>query len=116
MKIAVNRCFGGFGLSQKAYERLVELGVKTYTGDRPDDDGELYIRDNPEDKMFGRYYVYWDYDTRTNPMLIQVIEELGLDASGCCGQVEIVEIPDGICYEIDNYDGMETIHECHRSW
>ena len=118
MKIAVNRCFGGFGLSQRAYERLVELGAKTYTDNKPDDESELYIHDNPRDAdtIFGRYYVCWDDDTRTNPMLIQMIEELGSDAaSGDCGQIEIIEIPDGVCYEIDDYDGIETVHECHRS-
>jgi len=53
---------------------------------------------------------------RTDPLLIQVIEELGEQADGTCAKLKIVEIPDGVDYVIDEYDGNETIHEKHRSW
>ena len=53
---------------------------------------------------------------RTDPLLIQVVEELGDEASGPCANLKIIEIPDGTEYEIDEYDGMETIHEVHQSW
>lgn len=53
---------------------------------------------------------------RTDPKLIQVIEELGKEANGACAEIVIVEIPDGIDWEISEYDGLETIHEKHRSW
>lgn len=53
---------------------------------------------------------------RTDPILIRVIEELGEKADGDCAELKIVEIPDGVDYEIDEYDGIETIHEKHRSW
>jgi len=53
---------------------------------------------------------------RTDADLIQVIEELGADANGVCAELEIVEIPDGIEWEIDEYDGNETIREKHRTW
>ena len=55
-------------------------------------------------------------DDRTNPFLIKVVEDLGDEASESCAELKIVEIPDGIEWEIDDYDGMETIHEKHRSW
>ena len=55
-------------------------------------------------------------DDRTDPLLIQVVEELGELADGSCAKLSIVEIPDGIEWEIDEYDGIETIHEKHRSW
>jgi hypothetical protein len=55
-------------------------------------------------------------DDRSNPLLIQVVEELGEAASGMCGKLEIVEIPDDVNWEIDEYDGMETVREKHRSW
>ena len=29
---------------------------------------------------------------------------------------EAGEIPDDVEWEIDDYDGIETIHEVHRSW
>ena len=53
---------------------------------------------------------------RTDPLLIKVIEELGEDANGSCAKLTIVEIPDGIDYEIDEYDGIEHIAEKHRTW
>jgi len=49
--------------------------------------------------------------------LIAAIEKVGENkASGKLAKVRIVDIPDGVKWEIDEYDGIETIHECHRSW
>ena len=53
---------------------------------------------------------------RTNPLLIQIIEELGEAANGRFAKLHIVEIPDGIEYEIEEYDGNEHIAEVHRTW
>lgn len=53
---------------------------------------------------------------RDDPTLIQVIEELGEKADGRCAKLKLVEIPDGVEWEIDEYDGLETIDEKHRSW
>ncbi|CAK0757599.1 hypothetical protein CCP1ISM_7520003 [Azospirillaceae bacterium] len=30
--------------------------------------------------------------------------------------MEVIEIPDGVDWTIDDYDGVESIHEKHRSW
>ena len=62
----------------------------------------IYLTSRPED--------------RTDPLLIQVVEELGDEASGSCAELRIIEIPDGIDYEIDEYDGREHIAEVHRTW
>lgn len=53
---------------------------------------------------------------RCDPLLIQVIKELGKEANGFCAKIGIVEVPDGVNWEINEYDGMETIHESHRTW
>ena len=53
---------------------------------------------------------------RTDPHLIQVVEELGESANGRCAELRVVEIPDGVEWEIDEYDGNEHIAEKHRSW
>jgi len=90
MKIAINKCFGGFSLSEQAYK---SLGLKW--------DG----------------YGYKYNDKRTNPKLIKVIEKIGEEmASGKNAKIKIVEIPDNIGWEISEYDGTETVHEKHRSW
>jgi len=30
--------------------------------------------------------------------------------------LKIIEIPEDVDWEVDEYDGLETIHEKHRSW
>jgi hypothetical protein len=73
---------------------------------------------NPVEKL-PKNDKHWWYDgnlERTDPILIQVVEELGKDADGPCAELEIVEIPDDVEWEIDEYDGYESIHEKHRSW
>ena len=117
MKIVINRCFGGFGLSTKAFERLIELGMTITTFENG------MIKDKTADivqhigKMFGDYsFVKYDSDMRTNPLVIQVVEELKEKANGQCAELTIVEIPDNIEYEIDDYDGMEKVSETHRTW
>jgi len=56
-------------------------------------------------------------DDRADKLLIQVVEELGSErASGGCAELKIVEIPDGVDYEISEYDGNEHIAEKHCTW
>jgi hypothetical protein len=55
-------------------------------------------------------------DNRSDATLIQVVKELGKEADGMCAKLGFVEIPDGIEYEIEEYDGYETVSEAHRSW
>lgn len=88
MKIVVNRCYGGFGLSEEAFKFL---GLK-WEG-----------------------YEYADIE-RTDPKLVECVETLGDKANGSYAKLEVIEIPDGTEYEIDDYDGIETIHEVHQSW
>jgi len=82
MKIVINRCYGGYGLSEEAY-KFLGLEWDTY-GYKYDDD-------------------------RTNTNLVQCVEELGGKASGSLSNLKVVDIPDGIDYEIDNYDGQESV-------
>jgi hypothetical protein len=91
MEIVINTCYGGFGLSEKAYEYL---GLKW--------DG--YGND------------YRGYEMRADPKLVECVRALGEDAFGECARLKIVEIPDGIDWEINEYDGIETVVEQHRSW
>ena len=87
MKIAINRCYGGFSLSQKAQEALATLGIE--------DHYEL---------------------KRNDPKLIEVIEKLGPEANSRFSELKIVEIPDDVEWEIKEYDGQEWVAEKHRTW
>ncbi len=53
---------------------------------------------------------------RSDPLLIQIVEELGERANTRFSQLEIVEIPDGVEFVIEEYDGIEHIAEAHRTW
>lgn len=138
MKIVINRCFGGFGLSDKAIEMIMERkGLNCYRYEiQFKRNGEEYIRvDNfSSGNLLGAYYTtadlgervseipndkYWYYGRleRTDEDMISVIEELGEEtASGKFSELRVVEIPDGVNWELDEYDGIETIHEVHRIW
>jgi hypothetical protein len=138
-KIVVNRCFGGFGLSNIAVKRYRELKGKpvvfyrecNHNGvfERVDDDIRLYPEAMSEitaytkdlgKKVTGNqiddyYFSYYDIP-RDDPDLVKVVEELGEEANGFCANLEIVEIPDGVRWVIDEYDGSESVEEQHRSW
>jgi hypothetical protein len=55
-------------------------------------------------------------ENRSDPLLIQVVRELGEEADGTHAELKIVEIPADVEYEISEYDGMESVEEVHRSW
>ena len=101
MKIAINRRYGGFGVSKELYEVLDKKW-----------DGYGYL-DNEDFGIKSDNYNAW----RSNPKLISAIEKIGVKkASGSLAKIEVVEIPDGILWEIEEYDGMEHVAECHRTW
>ena len=112
MKIVLNKCFGGFGISKEAVKYLESKNqIKIYNlFEDIKDDKELWaLTDNIE--IFTNAE-----DFRTDQRIIDVVEKLGDKANGFYSSLEIVEIPDGIEYEIHEYDGVETVHEKHRSW
>lgn len=53
---------------------------------------------------------------RADPDLVRVVEEMGEAANGAHAKLAIVEIPDGVEWGIDEYDGIEHIAESHRTW
>lgn len=75
MKFVLNKCFGGFGLSDWAREQMG--------------------RSEPD---------------RGDPDLITLVTNHGKKVSGACAALTVVEIPDNTTdYEIDEYDGFESI-------
>lgn len=113
MKIVVNRCFGGFGVSRKAVEFMAERGNEQAKAEL---DEILSGKDHSYDSCYGYSKKFESEYNRTDPDLILAVETLKGEANCRHSKLEVVEIPDGIEWEIDNYDGMETIHEKHRSW
>jgi hypothetical protein len=139
MKIAVNRCYGGFDMSNQAVKRYLELigkecyfykqtkynykdGVNEFSKCDISNKNSTFISVSTKDlgdktkKIPDEYYFYYGDISRNDPALIQTIEELKECASGRFGNIQIVSIPDDINWEISNYDGIETVEEIHRSW
>ena len=94
MKVVINTCFGGFGLS---HEGLVEYNKRRVAAgkDRIDNDCDI-----PRD----------DKD------LVSVIEQMGEKSFGYFSKLKIIEIPDEVSWHVDEYDGVEHVAENHRTW
>jgi len=118
MKVAINRCFGGFSISNEAFEKLLDR--KGIAFDKVERDSALvgasyFIAGHAHDET---YYIsdYDYYDKRNDPDLIAVIEEFGQAANGWAAEINIVEIPDNVQWHIGEYDGIEWVAEDHRTW
>ena len=142
MKLVINKCYGGFGLSPTAIKLyLKKVGKKCYfykqtkykfkegveehtkiTLEEAEKERFVSVYTKDMGKKFSehtdKYYWYEDfYEKRDDKLLIETIEELGPEkASGKLAEIVIVEIPDDVEWELDEYDGIESIHEQHRSW
>jgi hypothetical protein len=116
MKIAINVDFGGFGLSDKAFESLLEKkGIQFDKGQNIIGDSNYYNKGYIDNNDY--FISQYDYYTpRNDPDLIAVIEEFGDDAHGWAAVLKIVEIPDDVEWQIEEYDGREHIAEKHRTW
>ena len=139
MKVAYNACFGGFSLSPLAQTELAKKkGVELFWYKGNGFKGpykKVNVEDVPQMDMFGHTpskfdlgdeietipngascYDYDDTGDRSDPDLIEVIERLGDKANGACASLAIAEIPDGAEYEIDEYDGNESVVPPRMSW
>lgn len=90
MKIVINDCHGGFGLSEQAIQMY-----ETLSGEEVNYDGDI---------------------PRDDPHLITVVEQLKELVNDRYSELKIVEIPDGTNWEIQEYDGLEWIAEKHKTW
>ena len=130
MKIVINRCHGGYGISEKAVMRYAELsGITLYPYKNrefgfteyykvPKEEFDQIKNENPEAYTIHNSLMFFESRiARNDPILIQVIEELGeLESSDCYADLKIVEIPDNIGWTIEDYDGSEKVVETHRTW
>ena len=136
MKIVINTCHGGFGLSEKAMKEYFRLkGWPFYVEEKPlfntywkvplservkkeidwnkatMEERIAYNEKFEEQTCYGR-----DIE-RTDPDLIRAIEIVGTEeASDSYSSLKIVEIPDDVEWQIEEYDGSEWVAEKHRTW
>jgi len=127
VKVIVNRCFGGFGLSDKAKEMLIDQGIKVFESweDVPKDDTEpqIYLVKNHKFRnIMGKYSLggkIWpdDIEFRTCPLIIEIVEKLGKESWSDYSELEIIDVPrDKNKLIICEYDGNEWVAEKHKTW
>jgi hypothetical protein len=117
-RVAINRCFGGFGISDEAFEKLLER--KGIAFDKVDNESKLMgasyynAGHSGDDDHYISSYDY--YNDRSDADLIAVIEEMGQSSWGWAAEIAIVDVPDDVQWYIDEYDGLEHVAEKHRTW
>ena len=104
-KIAINSGGDHFCLTEEMDKWLVENKIfeSPEFSDLPETMVE-YIQAN------NRIYIHID---RSNPLLHECIEEFG-DNRHC--KFKIVEIPEDVDWQIEDYFGDEWVAETHRTW
>jgi len=114
MKIVINKCYGGFGLSEEAillYGKKKDLNIIAVKDKIMKNLCHFYLNEVKD----GNYFCERNIQ-RNDPALIEVVEELGKKAYSYCAELKIVEIPDDVEWIIEEYDGKEWIAEDHRRW
>lgn len=100
-KVVYNECYGGFSLSDEAIELYLNLKGLKYKKIKEQWGSRYEVEEN---KNF--------YDRRIerdDPVLVQVVEKLGMKANGSCAKLCIEDLPKGTLYRITEYDGYESI-------
>jgi hypothetical protein len=144
MKLVINKCYGGFSLSHEGVMLYAKLsGIKLFPYVRNRTSGSYIIdaydrwvgqTDDPFSihymtKDFGDSYKWEDVKEegnsayfsdrdipRDDPNLVKVVEKLGEKANGRCASLAIVDIPDDVEWDVEEYDGNEWVAEHHRTW
>ena len=115
MKIVINTRSGGFALSDEAFSMLLNRkGIEFETVE-----GNFvthFYRKGMADKNEGYLDYRQDEFCRDDADLVAVVEALGSKANGDYAELKIVEVPDGVNWYIEDYDGMEHVAERQRTW
>jgi hypothetical protein len=134
-KVVYNACYGGFSLSEAGMLRYAELkGIRLY----PEHDkrfaalgmttywtvpteqrvapleGEAWYSATMEERQahnaaYSAQTISCRDFERADPILVQVVEELGNEANGRAAHLKVKDIPPGTLYRIDEYDGNESV-------
>ena len=131
-EIILNKCYGGFDVSYEAYKLYAHKkgldlyrykssfkDIKHIIYNKAKDDEDLFVSyftkdfgDNVEisNEDYEKYLLNIREDKREDPILIEVIKELGEKASGRFGNLKIVKIPNDADFVLEEYDGIETLY------
>ena len=140
--VVINKQHGGFSLSDQGIRRYLEIqGLEFWVeennrfsslinprywlvpeGQRLADPEatewhSMSLAERQQHNQTYRQQVFSDRElARDDPILVQVVRELGSEANGRFAELKVVEIPVDVDWEIDEYDGLEWVAEKHRTW
>lgn len=138
--IVINTCHGGFGLSDAAvkyYNRLQGRKIYIQNENRCWADQKFWLvpkkqrvvfpdkdiwntLDITERQRINDLFEQQTFDVTTicrdDPYLVETVRDLGSKASGRFADLKIVEVPAGVDWCIEEYDGKEWVAEVHRIW
>lgn len=134
LKLVINTKYGGFSLSYKALKRYYELKypekklylyeananntkLKKVKEDHADslwgeihdvDFGDSFDSEKVDRELYNNSYVTDCEIKRSDPFLVQTVEELGEEANGPFAKLKVITI-DSDKYRICEYDGVEWV-------
>jgi hypothetical protein len=127
-KVVYNACFGGFSLSKEACQRYWDIkGQQVWIEDSqwgstvwlvspedriPSKEGDAFYSMSMDERVaYNRAHseqTWYDRNVdRHDPVLVQVVGELGKKANGDFANLQIDEVHGP--YRIDEYDGNESV-------
>lgn len=131
-KVILNKCYGGFGVSDKVYEeytkakgfklfryKMIDINKYVFTDK---DCGTLGTEYSTEylgkecSNIPNSSFLYIDSSYREDKILVEIVERLGKEANSDYSNLIVIEIPDDLDYVIDDYDGLETLHQRVQEW
>lgn len=133
MKVVINKGFYPFCLSLEALKKMFgNVYVYQYDGVldlyfRQDSLADRRSRSNnfiysthdygkATFRIKDRYKIYFSTMDRSLNKLVSVVEEMGQKAGAYGTELKVVEIPDDVNWEIEEFDGQERIREVGRIW
>jgi hypothetical protein len=116
MKVVINSCFGGFGLSDAAFEELLNRKGVAWEKIKDKYDLDVYYKAGHvgDDDYYLSYRQLTVY--RGDPDLVAIVEQFGKDVNTPYSSLKIVDVPDDVEWTLEEYDGLEHIAEAHRTW
>lgn len=136
-KVILNKCYGGFQVSPEGYRLYAKKkGLQIYAyslclnnyknydyTEKPNLGTYWFTKSfgtgkNIEisDSDYENYILYLCESHREDKILVEIVEELGDKVNTFASKLVVVEIPDDLDYVIDEYDGVETLHQKVQEW
>lgn len=114
LEVVINKCYGGFGLSEKAEKFFNNL--KNWSNETNEEDENVETDENIEtDDNVETDENSCDFEqtkSRTDPDLIATVKKFGDEANNTFSKLKIETFPDCVKKEwltIHEYDGMESV-------